>query len=95
VNRWVSAERSLSNDVLVERDLKRFVVDEMTRFVDHFTQRLKAARDAGELPGDFDVDAAAQILVTYLQGVFRVIDVLQTRAQVEAQIELLLKGLRL
>jgi hypothetical protein len=38
---------------------------------------------------------AAQVIVTYLQGLFRVIRVLQTRAEVERQIETLLTGLGL
>ena len=86
---------SLSSDVLSERDLKRFVVSEMNAFSECFTQRLMAAKESGQLPPEFDVESAAQVLVTYLQGLFRVAGVLQTRAQIERQIERLLQGLAL
>jgi len=86
---------SLSGDVLGERELKQCVVKEMTAFSNCFTERLKSAIEAGELPRDFDVEVAAQVLVTYLQGLFRVIRVLQNRAQVERQVEALLNGLGL
>jgi TetR/AcrR family transcriptional repressor of nem operon len=86
---------SLSADVLAERELNQYVVSGMTAFSDGFRGRLKSAKESGELPRDFDEDVAAQVLVTYLQGLFRVIRVLQNRSQVERQIEALLKGLGL
>ena len=86
---------SLSTDVLVERDLERYVVGEMSTFQQVFVDRLAAAREAGELPKRFPVKATAQVLVTYLQGLFRVLGVLNTRREVEAQIEALLRGLGL
>ena len=84
---------SLSGDVLGERELKRCVLDDMKAFAAVFTERLKSGKDAGELPQSFDVEAAAQVIVTYLVGLFRVVGVLQNRAQVEQQIETLLRGL--
>jgi TetR/AcrR family transcriptional repressor of nem operon len=86
---------SLSGDVLAERELRRYVVDEMTAFALCFTRRLESAKAAGELPADFDAEVAAQVVVTYLQGLFRVIRVLQSRVQVEQQIDALLRGLGL
>ncbi len=86
---------SLSSDVLNARDLKQYIVAEMEMFVGCFTQRLEAAKITGELPEDLDTDTAAQMLFTYLQGLFRTIRVLHDRAQVERQIETLLTGLRL
>jgi hypothetical protein len=41
----------------------------------------------------FECQAAAQLLVTYLQGMFRVVRVLNTRREIERQLESLLKGL--
>ncbi|HLN97927.1 MAG TPA: TetR/AcrR family transcriptional regulator [Pyrinomonadaceae bacterium] len=86
---------SLSNDVLEERTLERYVLAEMTTFADHFRAKLETARKNGELPANFKVEITAQIVMTYLQGLFRVIRVLHNRAEVEAQIETLLKGLGL
>jgi len=86
---------SLSNDVLAERELQRCVLRDMESFFNVFKDRLEAAKKSNELPGDFSVKVAAQVIVTYLQGLFRVIRVLQNRAQVEQQVEMLLKGLGL
>jgi TetR/AcrR family transcriptional repressor of nem operon len=86
---------SLSSDVLAQRELNRYVVEEMNAFSARFVERLRTAKQVGEFPQDVDVDLAAQVLVTYLQGLFRVIRVLQNRAQVERQIESLLSGLGL
>ena len=54
----------------------------------------KSAKEGGELP-EIDPEVATQVIVTYLQGLFLVIRVLQDRAQIERQIELLLGGLGL
>jgi TetR/AcrR family transcriptional regulator, transcriptional repressor for nem operon len=87
--------RSLSGDVLEERELRKPVLTDMKAFYGAFSERLQRAKEHDELPKDFDVDVAAQVIVTYLQGLFRVIRVLQSRAQVERQIEALLLGLKL
>lgn len=86
---------SLASDVLDARDLGRYVVDQMQIFTRCFIERLEAAKAAGELPQDFNSDVAAQVLVTYLQGLFRVIRVLHDRKQVEKQLDSLLEGLGL
>lgn len=86
---------SLSADVLVDRDLERYVVGEMKIFQQAIIARLEKAKAAGELPRRFPVKATAQILITYLQGLFRVIRVLNTRTEIEAQLEALLTGLGL
>jgi TetR/AcrR family transcriptional repressor of nem operon len=88
-------EKSLSSEVLAERDLKRYVVDGMAAFSDCFRQRLESARESGELPANFDPEVVAQVLVAYLQGLYQVIRVLQDRTQVERQIDTLLRGLGL
>jgi TetR/AcrR family transcriptional repressor of nem operon len=86
---------SLAADVLGERSLKRIVVRDMNEFVDAFTERLRQARESGEYPGEFDAAAVAQFLVTYLQGLFRVMGVIHNRAQVERQVDTLLFSLKL
>jgi len=88
-------EASLSSDVLAERELKRYVVEKMTAFSEAIHDRLKSAKRKGELPANVDPEVATQVLVTYLQGLFVVIRVLQNRTQIERQIEMLLCGLGL
>jgi TetR/AcrR family transcriptional repressor of nem operon len=86
---------SLSSDVLSARDLERYVVGEVQMFTRCFTDRLESAKACGELPEDFKSEVAAEVLVTYLQGLFRVIRVLHDRAHMEKQINSLLAGLGL
>jgi len=86
---------SLSGDVLEERELKKSVLADMRAFYSAFSERLRAAKEHGELPKTFKAEVAAQVIVTYLQGLFRVIRVLQSRREVERQIETLLTGLGL
>jgi TetR/AcrR family transcriptional regulator, transcriptional repressor for nem operon len=86
---------SLSNEVLAERDLKRTVLKEMTAFTDFFVECFDDGKSRGELAPDFDSMTAAQTLVTFLQGLFRVYGVLQTRQEVEKQFASLLKAFEL
>jgi TetR/AcrR family transcriptional regulator, transcriptional repressor for nem operon len=86
---------SLSSDVLAQRELGRTVLSDMKDFSAAFEQRLESAKKAGELPRSFDAALAAQVLVTFLQGLFRVIHVLQTRSEVERQLAMLFSGLGL
>lgn len=86
---------SLSGDVLGERELGRTVLSDMKDFTAAFQERLESAKRAGELPKDFDAAVAAQLLVTFLLGLFRVIRVLQDRSEVERQLEVLLSAIGL
>lgn len=83
---------SLSSDVLAERDLQRYVMGEMTRFEQAFIDRLEDGRRSGELPKTFPVKSTAQLFVTYLQGVFRVVRVVHSRREIEEQLRVLLHG---
>ncbi len=85
----------LSEDVLKDRELRKFVVAEMETFVGYFERCFEAAKSSGELPEDFDVDVAAELIVTYLTGLFRTVRVLHDRIQIEKQISALLTGLNL
>jgi hypothetical protein len=86
---------SLASDVLSSRDLKSYVLKEMQALQSALVQRLQSAKAAGELPRDFNAVIAAEVIVTYLQGFYRVIRVLHDRAHMEKQIETLLCGLGL
>lgn len=87
--------QSLSADVLAERDLARVVLQDMQDFAGVFHKRLEEGKQSRDLPPNFDSSVAANVLTTFLLGLFRVIRVLQNRAEVEQQLELLLRGLGL
>lgn len=86
---------SLSSDVLDESDLERYVIGEMKLFQAAFVARLERARASKQLSSRFPVSATAQVLVTYLQGLFRVVRVLHSRREIEGQLQALLAGLGL
>jgi TetR/AcrR family transcriptional regulator, transcriptional repressor for nem operon len=83
---------SLSADVLGADGLRDYVLAEMRQLQAALTGLLA---QAGDLPDHFDAQTAAQTIVTYLQGLFRVARILNDRAQLERQIEALLTGLGL
>jgi len=72
-----------------------YVTSELETLHGALVQRLDAARERGELAADFDSEVAAQLIVTFLQGLFRVVRVLRSRKEMERQIEALLRGLGL
>lgn len=86
---------SMSGDVLSERDLKAPVMREFAAMLSAFEARLQDDVDKGILPKNFQVTTVAQLLVTYLQGLFRMIRVIHTRKEAEQQLDTILKGLGL
>jgi TetR/AcrR family transcriptional regulator, transcriptional repressor for nem operon len=85
--------QSLSSEVMEESGLEGYVKEQMAGFEKVFTQQLRRASQSGELPPDFPAEATAEVIVTYVQGFFRVVRVLKNRKQMWQQIETLLKGL--
>jgi TetR/AcrR family transcriptional repressor of nem operon len=86
---------SLASDVLASPTLRHYVVREMKQFERCLFDGLVAAKKAGELPPGCEPGVVAEVIVTYLQGLFRVARVLKDRRQLEQQIEALLSGLGL
>ena len=87
--------RSVSSDVLAEGDLKKTVRANMTAFVGAFAERLKSAKDIGELPPDFEAELVAEIIGTYVHGLFRSVLLSYNRPQLERQVDQFLTGLGL
>lgn len=87
--------RSVSSDVLEDRDLQKVIRTNMTAFSGAFVNCLKSAKDTGELPSDFDAEAVAQIIFTYLQGLYRTALLNYDRPQLDHQVDLFLTSLGL
>ena len=87
--------RSVSSDVLAERDLQKFVQTDIAAFVGALSDRLKSAKETGELPPQFEAEVAAQIIATYLQGLIRTALLSHDRSQLERQVDLFLTTLGL
>ena len=87
--------RSVSSDVLAERDLKKVVQSDMSALAAALSQRLQSAKDTGELPPEFAAGVVAQIIATYLQGLYRSALLSYHRPQLEQQIDQFLSSLGL
>ena len=87
--------RSLSPEVLAQKQLESYITGELVKFQQSLSARLERAKGTGELPGDFQPEISAQILFTFMQGYFRVVRVLKSREQMWREIEALLSRLGL
>jgi TetR/AcrR family transcriptional repressor of nem operon len=87
--------RSVSSDVLSESDLGKLVQSDMAALFGAFSERLKSAKDTGELPPDFEPEVVAQIIGTYFQGLFRTALLCHDRPQLERQVDLFLTSIGL
>ena len=86
---------SLTGEVLAEPDLRVYVQGQISAATEHFTARLKADKEAGLLPAIFEPTLVAPILVTYVQGIWRMALVSYDRPTMERQIDAFLTGLGL
>ncbi len=86
---------SLSGDVLRDRQLKHFVENSTRSSWQRSIERLESAKSSGELPQNFDSKLVADVLMTYLQGLYRIARLVKSRRQIERQIETLLQALGL
>jgi len=88
--------RSVSSDVFAEADLKKYVQAETAAFGGALSERLKSAKDAGELPAEFEADVVSQVVSTYLQGLSsRTALLCLDRPRLERQVDLFLTSLGL
>lgn len=62
---------SLSYEVLEKEDLKKYIVEEMNRFRRYLESKLRQAVKSGELSKTLDPATVSQIIITYIQGLFK------------------------
>jgi TetR/AcrR family transcriptional repressor of nem operon len=86
---------SLTREVLAEPNLGKFVQQELAAASEAMIARLKADKEAGLLPLDFEPSVVVPIVMTYLQGLWRMALVSYDRPQFEKQIAVFLTGLGL
>jgi TetR/AcrR family transcriptional regulator, transcriptional repressor for nem operon len=86
---------SVTREVLAGPDLKKYVHQEMLALAERMSERLSGDKDVGLLPPEFDPRIVAPIIITYLQGLFRIVLLSYERPQVERQIDVFLTGLGL
>jgi TetR/AcrR family transcriptional regulator, transcriptional repressor for nem operon len=86
---------SVAREVLAEPDLRRYVQGQLSTLEERMAARLTADRDQGVLPPNFEPTIVAPIIITYLQGLWRMALVAYDRRDFERQIDTFLTGLRL
>jgi TetR/AcrR family transcriptional regulator, transcriptional repressor for nem operon len=86
---------SLSREVLAESELRKYVQAQIAEFGEAIGARLTADKEAGRLPADFEPQIVAPVIVTYLQGIFRMALLSYDRKNFECQIDVFLTGLGL
>ena len=84
-----------SEEVLSEPDLRKLVEDGLGGFHARLAERLSQDRDQGRLPATLDSQITASVVVTYLQGIWRMALVGYDRPRFERQIDAFLSGLGL
>jgi TetR/AcrR family transcriptional repressor of nem operon len=86
---------SITPDVLAEKDLGEYVKQQMSMLAERMSDRLSTDKKANLLPEDFDPELVVSVIITYLQGLWRIALVSYDRRQFEKQVDLFLTGLRL
>jgi len=86
---------SMTHGVFAEAELRDYVQQQMSMHAELMTARLRADKEAGLLPAEFEPETVVQVIVTYLQGVWRMALVSYDRTRFERQNDAFLKGLGL
>ncbi|MGH8781627.1 TetR/AcrR family transcriptional regulator [Paraburkholderia sp.] len=86
---------SIAPEVLAEPELREYVEQQMSMAAEGMAARLTADKEAGLLPEEFAPQIVVPIIITYLQGVWRMALVSYDRARFERQIDLFLTCLGL
>jgi TetR/AcrR family transcriptional regulator, transcriptional repressor for nem operon len=84
-----------SEEVLSDPDLRKLVEDGLGSFQARLVERLSHDREEGRLPATLDPHVTASVVVTYLQGIWRMALVDYDRPRFERQIDAFLTGLGL
>jgi len=86
---------SITCGVFAQAELRDYVQQQMSMLSESMTARLRADKEAGLLPAEFEPETVVQVIVTYLQGVWRMALISYDRTRFERQNNLFLKGLGL
>ena len=86
---------SLTHEVMQETDLRAYVEGQLSTLAERMAERFTIDKKAGLLPAQFDPQLVVPVIVTYLQGLWRMALISYDRARFERQIDLFLVGLGL
>jgi TetR/AcrR family transcriptional regulator, transcriptional repressor for nem operon len=94
-SRLCMAAAMVSEEVLADPDLRKLAESGMENLGARLVQRLREDRDKGILPAEMDPRTTASIIMTYMQGIWRMALVDYDRPRFERQIDVFLAGLGL
>ena len=83
---------SMTSEVLCEEELKTFLHKDFKQFVKFMTDRIQHSIDMDHIPSDLPAKQLAFILVTYIQGLFRVSNTGTNIKQLKSQTNEFLKA---
>lgn len=86
---------SIAPNVLAERELRGYMKEQASGWVNHMAARFDVDKAQRLLPPDFDSETVAKIIVTFVQGLWRMTLISYDRSRLEHEIELFLTALRL
>jgi TetR/AcrR family transcriptional repressor of nem operon len=87
--------RTITPEVLAESELNEHIQSRISEGSERMIARLNADKDSGLLPVDFHPEIVTPIIVTYIQGMWRMALLSYDRTQFERQIDLFLTSLGL
>src|SRR5260370_10701580 len=83
---------SMSRDVLVEKEIRDYIVGEGVASGGRFVELLRSAQEAGKLPKEFEPAVVAQIIGAYIQGMSRAALISYDRPRIERQVPVFFEG---
>lgn len=86
---------ALTPDVLDEPELRAYLRNQVSGWAEPMAERFTADKAQGLLPESFDPHAVAPIIVTYIQGLWRVALISYDRGKLEKQVDCFLTALGL
>jgi TetR/AcrR family transcriptional repressor of nem operon len=86
---------SITHEVMDEPDLREYVKEQISLLTERMVARLNADKGEGLLAAAFDPELVVPVVVTYLQGLWRMAMVSYERPRFERQIDMFLTGLGL
>jgi TetR/AcrR family transcriptional repressor of nem operon len=86
---------AIAPDVLGETELRSYMQEQALGWASQMAERFNAEKKQGLLPEGFKPEAVAAIIVTFIQGLWRIALISYDRAKLESQVDTLLTSLGL
>ncbi len=85
----------LSEDVMADNELRKAIITRINQTQKLIEDKINEDKKAGRLPKSYDTGTITKVIITYLQGVWRMALISYIREQFERESEAFLQGLGL